>query len=333
MNPAPRIAVIGAGAIGGVLAARLAAAGHEVGVVARGAQLAAIRERGLRLETEGETGLAERQPVALEATDDAARLGRRDIVFLCLKAHDLGAATGRLAPLLERDTIVVPVQNGIPWWYFEDGRDEPLASADPDGALRRRFERTRLVGCVTHMAAQVSAPGIVRLTADGPILVGDAGTSSDSRAGDAARIGALLQDAGFEAHAVDDIRREIWIKLAGNAAFNPVAALTGATMGEICDDARLVGIVRTAMAECMAVGESCGIAFPVSVEERIAMARKIGGSKLSMLQDLESGRPVEADALIGAVIELGARAGRPTPILAMLHALVSERARHPLVRT
>jgi 2-dehydropantoate 2-reductase len=323
-SAAPRIAIIGAGAIGSVLAVRLAASGYATGVVARGARLAAIRSSGLTLESEGNVA----QTVRLQAVSDLRDLGQRDIIFLCLKAHDLAAATAGLEQLLTAGTVIVPVLNGIPWWYFGASSGARLVSTDPDGVLSERFDNARIVGCVVHMAAQTVSPGVVRLTADGPVMVGDADTAHS----DAADIGNLMAAAGFTVRAVDDIRREIWIKLAGNAAFNPVSALTGATMREVCARDDLLDVVRAAMHECMSVGAQCGIAFPVTVEQRIAMARKIGGSKLSMLQDLEAGRPVETDALLGSVIELGDRGGLKTPTLTLLRALVSGRARHPFAQ-
>lgn len=319
-----RIAVLGAGAIGGVIAARLAGAGHRVSVVARGAHHAAMARDGLRVSApDGDF----RVPV--EAVADAGQLPPVEVLFLCVKAPGLAAAVARLDAALVGEAIVVPVLNGIPWWYRPERAPAPVRAVDPEGALAARFAQTRLVGAVAHFAAEVADPGAVRQTSAGRLLLGHVQGPAD----DAAHIAALLSAAGLDTRAVPDIGREMWIKLAGNAAFNPVSALTGATMAEICASDALLAVVRSAMAECMAVGARCGVEFPVTIDERIAMARRIGGSKLSMLQDLERGRDVETAALMGAVSELGGRAGVPTPTIEMLHALVGERARQAFRRT
>lgn len=316
-----RIAVLGAGAIGGVIAARLAHAGHAVTVVARGAHLTAIKTDGLCLR-EGEVETR----VALVATDDAGELGRPDILFLCVKAHDLASATSRLDPALVESAIVVPVLNGIPWWYRPEGYGRPLLSNDPHHVLSKRFERAVIVAAVAHFAADVPAAGVVRQTAGGRLILG--GLSGAHRAAATVLEAFQRAGAGLDVAVTDDIAREVWVKLAGNAAFNPVSALTGATMSEICANEALLAIVRKAMAECMETGGRCGVTFPVSVDQRIEMARSIGGSKLSMLQDLERGRAVEADAMIGAIAEIGRLKDVPTPTIDMLQALVGERALH-----
>ncbi|HEV7369877.1 2-dehydropantoate 2-reductase [Arenibaculum sp.] len=320
-----RIGVVGAGAIGGYLAARFALAGHEVAIVARGAHLDAVRRDGLRLRTrEGE------RTARVLATDRAAGLGPCDVVFLTVKAHGIEALADAVAGLARPGVPLVPVLNGIPWWYFQglDGpfRDRPVRAVDPEGRLLARFGASTLVGGVAHTAATLEGPGIVRLTTDGDFLFGAADPRDDA----AARLVAQAAEAaGLRARASEAIRRDIWVKLAGNAAFNPVSALTGARFGEICASEPLLAIVRAAMREAMAVGGRHGIDFPVDVEARIAMAGKVGGAKSSMLQDLERGRPVETGAILGAVVELGRLAGVPAPTLALLEALVAERANHP----
>ncbi|MDI1264147.1 MAG: 2-dehydropantoate 2-reductase [bacterium] len=315
-----RIGVLGVGAIGGVIAARLARAGHAVNVVARGSHLAAMARDGLHLSAPDGDFHA---PV--EAVADAGDLPPVDVLFLCVKAPDLTKAAAQLGATLIDKAIIVPVLNGIPWWY---GTPLPVRAVDLDGALAARFASARLVGAVAHFAAEVPGPGAVRQTSTGRLLLGHV----QGPAGDAARAAALLSEAGLEARAVPDIGREVWIKLAGNVAFNPISALTGATLSEICASDELLAVVRQAMGECMAVGTRCGIDFPMTIDGRIDAARRIGGSKLSMLQDLERGRGIEAAALMGAVMELGNRAGVPTPTVEMLHALVSARARHPFER-
>lgn len=318
-----RIAVLGAGAIGGVIAARLARAGHAVSVAARGAHHAAMARGGLRVSApDGDL----HAPV--EVVADAGRLPAVEVLFLCVKAPGLAAAAAPLDAGLVGEAIIVPVLNGIPWWYRPDQATASVRAVDPEGALTARFAQARLVGAVAHFAAEVAQPGAVRQTSAGRLLLGHVQGPAD----DAARVATLLSAAGLDTHAVPDIGREIWIKLAGNVAFNPVSALTGATMSEICASDALLAVVRRAMGECMAVGARCGIAFPLTIDERIAMARRIGGSKLSMLQDIERGRGVEAAALMGAVSELGGRTGVPTPTIDMLHALVDERARQAFRR-
>lgn len=316
-----RIAVLGAGAIGGVIAARLARAGHTVTAVARGNHFDALQTGGLYLrEGEAETR------VDLAVVDDAGDLGDLDILFLCVKAHDLANATSRLDPVLVENAIIVPVLNGIPWWYRPSGYGSPLGSNDPYQVLSKRFGRAVIVAAVAHFAADVPAAGVVRQTAAGRLILGSLNGSQQA----AATVLEAFKDAGtgLDVAVTDDIAREVWVKLAGNAAFNPISALTGASMTEICANKALLAIVRKAMSECMETGARCGVAFPVSVEQRIEMARTIGGSKLSMLQDIERGRAIEADAMIGAIAEIGRLKGVPTPTIDMLQALVSERALH-----
>lgn len=316
-----RVAVLGAGAIGGTIAARMALAGHATTVVARGAHLSAIEANGLRFR-EGDRDRC----VDVTATDDASAIGDADVLFICVKAHDLETATRGLDPALLGHAIIVPVLNGIPWWYRPPGRATPLRATDPDAVLAARFSKATMVAAVAHFAAEVPEPGVVRQTAAGRLVLGVMGGDSDAVA--TVRDAFEELEPGLEIVVAADITREIWIKLAGNVAFNPVSALTGATMAEICANADLLSIVRGAMSECMETGARCGISFPLSANERIEMARAIGGSKLSMLQDIERGRPVEADALIGAVAEIGRLKSVPTPTIDMLQALVSARALH-----
>ena len=312
-----RVGVLGAGAIGGVIAARLAMAGHHTAVVARGAHLAAIEARGLRLREEGRDRCVDVTPVA-----DAADLGELDILFLSVKAHDLEAATARLDPRLLARAVIVPVLNGIPWWYRPPGSASPLGAIDPSRTLSQRFAASELVAAVAHFAADVPEAGVVKQVSEGSLLLGRAAGD----AGQADRVRAAFRDQGFDVRVAEDIVREVWVKLVGNVAFNPVSALTGATMSEICANAALINVVRSAMGECMNVGASCGVSFPLSIDERIDMARAIGGAKLSMLQDIEKGRQIEAGAVLGAVSEIGRTNAVPTPTIDMLQALVSERA-------
>ncbi|WP_157384489.1 ketopantoate reductase family protein [Nitratireductor soli] len=318
-----KVAVLGAGAIGGAIAARMALAGHATTVVARGAHLAAIEANGLRFR-EGGRDLR----VDVTATGDAGAIGDVDVLFICVKAHDLEAATRALDPALLGNTITVPVLNGIPWWYRPPGQAQPLDATDPCAVLAARFADAAIVAAVAHFAADVPQPGVVRQTAAGRLVLGAVSGGGEAVATVRDAFDGLGLEPGLDIVVTTDISREIWIKLAGNVAFNPVSALTGASMAEICANADLLSIVRGAMSECMETGARCGISFPLSANERIEMARAIGGSKLSMLQDIERGRPVEADALIGAVAEIGRLKSVPTPTIDMLQALVSERALH-----
>ncbi|EKF18096.1 ketopantoate reductase family protein [Nitratireductor pacificus] len=312
-----RVAVLGAGAIGGVIAARMALAGHATTVVARGAHLQAIEATGLRFR-EGDRDIL----LEVATARDAAAIGDADLLFICVKAHDFEAATRALDPALLGSAIVVPVLNGLPWWYRPPGQAAPLRATDPDAVLAARFSEATMVAAVAHFAADVPEPGTVRQTAAGRLVLG----ALDGCGEAIAAVRDAFRGEGLEIVVATDIAREIWIKLAGNVAFNPVSALTGATMAEICANADLLAIVRRAMSECMETGTRCGITFPLSPNERIEMARAIGGSKLSMLQDIERGRPIEADAIIGAVAEIGRLKRVPTPTIDMLQALVGERA-------
>lgn len=323
-SQARRVAVIGAGAIGGVIAAQLAGRGHLVTLVARGARLATLRAQGgLWLDSAEGSILA---PVAVH--DDPATLGAVDVLFICVKAQDVADATTRLDPVVLRSALIVPVLNGIPWWYRVAGA--AVRCVDPDGVLAARFGASRLVGAVTHLAAEVAAVGRVRQTYGGRTVVGC--TTGGRGRGEGDAVVELFEGSGLDVRAVDAIVDEIWLKLAGNAAFNPVAALSGANMAEICADEHLLGVVRAAMGECMAVGTKLGVVFPVTVEQRIDMGRRIGAARPSMLQDLERGRPPEADALIGAVAEIGHCVGVPTPAIDLLYALVLAHARYAWAR-
>lgn len=303
--------------MGSLLAHALATAGCAVSVLARGTQAEALQAQGLRLGA----GV----PVRMHAATDGQELGRQDVVFLCVKGDALDALVPGIAPLCGPDSVIVPVLNGIPWWYFQgEGGERHLAPDDPRGRLLEFCRDRILVGCVTHASAEVTAPGVVHCGKIGPFLFG----AVDGRNADAAeRVAQLVSAAGLPARAVTDIRHEIWLKLVGNIAFNPVAALTGARVDEICGDPVLLQVVRAAMAECIAVAEAHGIRFSISIEQRIEMARALGPARLSMLQDIERGRPPETAGLLDAVVELGAARDIAAPTVAMLSALVTARAR------
>lgn len=314
-----RITVFGAGAIGGYLAAKLAAAGRtELSVVARGAHLEAIRAGGLRLVEDGvETA------VPMKAAADARDLGPQDYVLLALKAHSVAPALGQLAPLLGPDTAVVTMQNGVPWWYFFGLGGElegtRLEAVDPGGAIWETLGPRRVIGSVVYPAAEVDAPGLVRHIEGRRFSLGEPDGTRSERV---TRLAEELIAAGLQAPVREDLRSEIWIKLWGNLSFNPISALTGSTLAAIVADPGTRGLARAMMLEAQAIGESLGVKFPIAVDRRIKGAGDVGEHKTSMLQDLERGRPMEIDALVTAVQELGRLTGQPTPAIDVVLALV-----------
>jgi 2-dehydropantoate 2-reductase len=313
-----RICVVGAGAIGGLLAAKLANAGEEVTVVARGPHLAAIRAHGLTLE-QG----SERTVVRVHATDRIAEAGAPDLVILGMKAHQVAAVAAEVAAVLSPASLVLTAQNGIPWWYFfkYDGphAGARLQSVDPGGIVADHLPIDQVVGSVVYPAAIVAAPGIIRHIEGHRFTLGEIdGTKTDR----IALVSETLTRAGFKAPVVDDLRTEIWTKLWGNTSFNPISALTHATLEDICRHGLTRSLVAELMRETQAVAEHFGIRFRISIDKRIAGAEAVGAHKTSMLQDIEGGRPIEADALVGAVIELARLAAIATPHLDTIHALV-----------
>lgn len=319
-----KVCIVGAGAIGGWLGARLAASGNEVSLVARGAHLAALRARGLTLVSKEGS-----RTFALRASDRPEELGLHDAVFLTLKAYAIGPLLAALAPLLGPETVVVPAINGIPWWYFyrEGGRFDgsALSCLDPDGSLLRSLDPDRILGCVVHGSAEVTEPAVVTNTAGNHLIVGEPDNSPSHRL---SRLAEMLRGARFDVTASTDIRQDIWTKLIGNLSYNPVAALTLARMNEINANPRLIALIRAMMEEATEVAQAYRVKIAMSIDERIEVARKIGSSKISMHQDVEKGRPLEVDAIIGAVAELARKAGLATPMIDAIHALVGERARH-----
>ena len=323
-----KILIVGAGAIGGMLGAYLAAAGHEVSLVARGPHLAELRAGGLALRAAGRT-----RTFHLPASDDPAEFGPQDVVFIALKAHSIGPMLARIASVLWPDTPVVTAINGLPWWYFQreggpyDGSN--IACLDPDGTLKDALDPKHLVGCVVYAAAEVIEPGVIEHTGGRGFILGELDGAATSRL---ESIGKALEGAGLSPTLSPRIRDDIWTKLIGNLSYNPVAALTGARMNEINDSAALLELIRRMMYEAIAVGKAYGAHFTVTVEERLGMARKLGSARISMLQDLERGRPLEIDAIVGAVVELARRERIPTPTIDGMLALLRERARHVLPR-
>jgi len=317
-----KICVFGAGAIGGYLAVRLANAGQDVSVVARGPNLAAIREHGLRLRIGGAEEVAR-----VTATDDAAALGPQDYVIVTLKAHSLPPIVDQMKPLFGPDTAFVTAMNGVPYWYFHglpghEGRR--VEAVDPGGAVSAAIPPARAIGCVVYPACEAPEPGVVTH------IDGDRFTLGEPDGSRSLRVEALskaLIAAGFKAPVRPRIRDEIWVKLWGNLAFNPLSALTCATLDVLATDSGTRRVARAMMLEGQAVAEALGVKFPIDVDKRIEGAAGVGAHKTSMLQDLERGRPMEIDALVTAVTELGRVAGVTTPTIDTVLALVQARAR------
>lgn len=318
-----RLCVFGAGAIGGYLAARLAGAGAaEVSVVARGPHLAAIREHGLRLRIDGREERAE-----VCATDDAAELGPQDYVVVTLKAHSLPGVVGAMAPLFGPETTFVTAMNGVPYWYFhgiEGHEGRRVEAVDPEGRVSSAIPFERALGCVVYPAAEVPEPGVVEHVSGDRFTLGEPDGTKSERA---RALSEALIAAGFKAPVRPRIRDEIWVKLWGNLAFNPLSALTHQTLDVLATQGDLRAVARAMMVEGQAVAEALGVRFPIDVDRRIEGAAQVGAHKTSMLQDLERGRPLEIDALVAAVSELGSAAGVPTPTIDTVLALVRARAR------
>jgi len=319
-----RIAIFGAGAIGGHLAAKLAAAGRvDLSLVARGEHLAALRERGLRL-IEGDTD----NTWPVRASDDAADLGVQDYVVLTMKAHSVPPALPAIAPLIGPDTAVVTMQNGIPWWYFyrsggpHEGRR--IEAVDPGGVISAAIGPERAIGTAVYVAAEVDAPGVIRHAYGARISLGEPSGEKSERA---VRLAEEMIAAGMQAPVRTDIRSEIWVKLWGNLSFNPISALTDSTLADIVADDGTRAVARSMMVEAQTIAEMLGVKFPIDVDKRIAGAGGVGAHRTSMLQDLERGRPMEIDALVTAVQELGRLTGTPTPSIDLVLALVRRLAR------
>lgn len=285
----------------------------------------ALRHAGLRLERFD--GPAEH--FQLPASDDPADHGPQDVVVIALKAYSIAAMLPRLEPLLLPDTVVVTAINGLPWWYFQrlSGPHEDLriATLDRDGSMARAIDSSRIIGCVVHASGEVAEPGLIRHTSGRLYLLGEL----DGR--ETARLRAVCEAmtaGGCDARPTPSIRNEVWTKLIGNLSFNPVAALTLARMHEICANSGLISLIRAMMVEAMRVAEHYGERVAVTVEKRLEIARALGSAKVSMHQDLERGRPMEIDAIIGSVVELARRASIATPAIDAVFALITERARH-----
>jgi 2-dehydropantoate 2-reductase len=318
-----KVAIFGAGAIGGFLGVRLAQAGVDVTFIARGPHLAAMRANGVVLKSGGETVVV--RPRCIESAREA---GVHDYVVVTLKAHGLPGAALAIASMMGPDSALVTGINGIPYWYFygldSPYRDRVVESVDPGGALWSVLPPSQAIGCVVYPAAEVVEPGVIEHT------YGDRFTLGEPDGSRSARVEAFskaLIAAGLKAPVRPKIRDELWVKLWGNLAFNPISALTGATLDRITGDDGLRTLCRGMMQEAKAAAEALGVRFAIDVDKRIAGGAEVGVHKTSMLQDLERGRPMEIDALLGAVVELGGLVGQDMPLCRSVLALVRERAR------
>jgi len=319
-----KLCIFGAGAIGGLMAAKLAAKGDvEVTVIARGPHLAAMQANGLKLISEGQEIVVHPRCVA-----SAEEAGPQDYVLVTLKAHSLPGAARQMQPLLGPETAIVSAVNGIPWWYFYKlpgpWEDRRITSVDPDGSLWELLHPSRAIGCIVYPAAEVTAPGVIEHGYGDRFTLGEPDGSRSARAN---ALSAALVAAGFKAPVRPKIRDEIWVKLWGNLAFNPVSALTTATLDVITGDAELRAVCRTMMLEAQAIAEALGVRFAIDVDKRIAGAAEVGAHRTSMLQDLERGRPMEVDALLGVVVELAEVVGLAAPTCRTVLALLRARAR------
>lgn len=311
-----KFVIVGAGAIGGYIGAMLTKAGSDVVLVARGPHFRAMQERGLRvISPEGDFEVTPR------VTGDLTTIGPADVVVLGVKAHGLTSVAPQLRPLLGPDTVVVSTQNGIPWWYFQTHGGEldglRLERVDPGGVIVSSIEPRRVVGSLVYFATDIVEPGVIRHTEGNKISFGEPDGSRSDRL---RRIVAPLIAAGFRCPITPRFRHEIWVKLLGNVAFNPVSALTGGTLEELVRHPDASRVIRDIMAETEAIAARLGIELSISIDQRMAGAEKVGAHKTSMLQDLEARRPLELEAVVGAVVELGERLRLPMPVTQTVYA-------------
>ena len=318
-----KVCIFGSGATGGYMGVELARAGAEVSLVARGAHLQAIRENGLKLLVGEEERVAH-----APATDDPKELGPQDYVIIALKAHSIPGAVESIAPLLGNDTAVVTASNGIPYWYFHQHggalQNSVLQSVDPDGKQWRFLKPERAIGCIVYPATEVVEPGVIKHVYGNKFPLGE---PSGERTERVEKLSSLLTGAGFDAPVLDRIRDEIWLKLWGNLCFNPISALTHATLDVIAADPGTRAVARAMMTEAQTIAEKLGVRFRVDIERRINGAGRVGAHKTSMLQDLERRRPMEIDALVAVIQEMGQLTGTPTPTIDTVLALVRQRAK------
>ena len=316
-----KVCIFGAGAIGGYLAVLLARAGADVSVIARGAHLDAIVEDGLTLLIDHDELHAD-----VPATDDPRELGKQDVVIVTLKAHSIPGAVAGIRALLGSETAVVSAVNGIPWWYFHrlgpPYGERHVESVDPGGGIWRGIGPERAIGCVVYPSAEIVEPGVVRHLSDHKMILGEPGGERSERV---IALSSLFLGAGLKAPVRPRVRNEIWMKLWGNLAFNPLSALTCATLDVLATDPGTRGIARRMMLEAQQVGEALGVRFALDVDRRMEGAAAVGAHRTSMLQDLELGRPLETDAMVGAVQELAAMTAVNTPTIDLIGTLLDQR--------
>jgi 2-dehydropantoate 2-reductase len=314
-----KIAIVGAGAIGGFVGAQLAHAGEDVTFIARGATLEALKTRGIRvLMSDG----SEKAVPRVKATADYSAAGPQDVVVLAMKAHQLEAVATDVPRLFGPSTVVVPMQNGIPFWYFHKHggalEGSPVTTVDPTGTIQKNIPCERVIGCVVYPAAELLAPGVIKQIEGNRFPVGDLDGSDSDRV---KRVSECFVRGGLQSPVLTDIRGEMWLKLWGNMTFNPISALSRGTLAGICQYPPTRELARAMMTEAQAIATKLGISFRVPIEKRIAGAERVGHHKTSMLQDVEAGRALETDALLGSVIELGRMTATPTPHLDAVFAL------------
>ena len=315
-----RMCIFGAGAVGGLMAAWLSRSGHQVSVVARGAQLDAIRRDGLRVRSKGET-----TAFKVAADSDPAKFGPQDYVLVTVKAQSLTDVAGQISPLLGKDTSIVTAMNGLPWWFFHGLKftEKKLASLDPDGKLTRAMPAECIVGCVIHLAASTPEPGLISHNMGTKLMIGEPGGRNTART---ARLAEALNGAGFEAIATNAIEKEFWVKLLGNVSFNPVSALTVSTADRLIQNQEVKAYMVEIMREVLSIGRAVGVDAAIDPEARIDMARVLGAFKTSMLQDLEAGKRLEVDGLLAGTLEIARKAGVRAPFTESLYGLIRARA-------
>ncbi len=314
-----RICVVGAGAIGGLIAAKLALAGNQVTVIDLGPHLAAIKTNGLKLEWHD----GKLETAKVKAVEKAADAGKQDLIVLAVKAHYLDQIAKDIDHLLDADTMVLTVQNGLPWWYFQrlGGKydNKKLESLDPTGILTKKIDARRIIGCVVYPAAAVTAPGVIHHVEGDRFPVGEIDGAESERV---KRVHDMFVKAGLKSRVLKDIRSEIWLKAWGNLSFNPISALTHATLVDICQFPETRHLAARMMAEAESIAKKLGVTFRVTIEKRIAGAESVGAHKTSMLQDVEAGRSLETEALIGSIIEMAKLTETPAPAIEAVYALV-----------
>lgn len=315
-----KVCVVGAGAIGGYLGVRIAQQGHEVSLIARGPHLAAIKEKGLTLRQGGEEACVR----DVFATDDMTECGPQDVVLLTLKSHQIVPVVDPLKTLLGPETVMVALQNGIPWWYFQGNGGEYenriVETVDPGGILANSIDSKCIIGCIAYPAATIAEPGVIQHIEGDRFPVGELDNGESDRLN---MVSELFIEAGFKSRLLTDIRSEIWLKLWGNLTFNPISALTHSTLVDICQYPKTRELATTMMTEAQAIAERLGASLRVTIERRIDGAESVGKHKTSMLQDVEAGKPLEIDGMLGVVIELGEMTGVETPALKALYACAS----------